>query len=157
MKKYQIINAKPEDAKIVKEYKKDTLFQYAKNISKEEKNKIETYIKESIAKEIKNYKIIKEKQNSIGAYLITKYLDGVLLDEIYIEKPYRNKKIGTQIIKRIQKEQNIIYLWVYKKNEKAVKLYHKLSFQIIEETETRYFMKYKKEKIKKNNPFSCFF
>lgn len=152
MKKYQIINAKPEDAKIVKEYKKDTLFQYAKNISKEEKNKIETYIKESIAKEIKNYKIIKEKQNSIGAYLITKYLDGVLLDEIYIEKPYRNKKIGTQIIKRIQKEQNIIYLWVYKKNEKAVKLYHKLSFQIIEETETRYFMKYKKRKNQEKQP-----
>lgn len=35
-----------------------------------------------------------------------------------------------------------IYLWVYKQNKKAIKLYKRLGFKIINETDTRYFMKH---------------
>lgn len=67
-----------------------------------------------------------------------------MLDEIYIEQEYRNKGIGTDIIKNVINENDIIYLWAYKENTKAISLYKKLSFNIIEETESRYYMKYSK-------------
>lgn len=39
---------------------------------------------------------------------------------------------------------DVVYLWVYKENEKAISLYKKLGFNVIEETESRYYMKYNK-------------
>lgn len=48
----------------------------------------------------------------------------ILLDEIFIEEEYRIKGIGTRVIKEIINELNTnIYLWVYKENAKASKLY----------------------------------
>ena len=68
----------------------------------------------------------------------------MLLDEIYIEKNYRNKGIGSDILKKITQENNIVYLWVYKLNTRAISLYKRLKFNIIDETENRYYMKYSK-------------
>ena len=80
----------------------------------------------------------------IGCLLLTNKDDGKLLDEIYLEKVYRNKGIGTEIIRDILSNNDIVYLWVYKKNDKAISLYRKLGFNVIEETESRYYMKYNK-------------
>ncbi len=41
---------------------------------------------------------------------------------------------------------DIIYLWVYKKNSKAISLYKKIGFKIIDESESRYYMKYNSQK-----------
>ena len=57
-----------------------------------------------------------------------------ILDEIYLEEEYRNKGIGTDIIENILKINTIVYLWVYKKNIKAISLYKKMKFKIINET-----------------------
>ena len=70
--------------------------------------------------------------------------DGVLLDEIYLEDDFRNKGIGTSIIRNVLENSNNVYLWVYKDNIKAVKLYKRLLFNVIDETNTRYYMKYSK-------------
>lgn len=78
----------------------------------------------------------------MGCVLVTKNDDGVLIDEIYIEKEYRNNGIGTDIIKNILQNNTIVYLWVYKLNKKAISLYKKLELKIIKETETRYYMRY---------------
>lgn len=40
---------------------------------------------------------------------------------------------------------NKIYLWVYKENKNAISLYKKIGFNIIKETETRFYMIYSKE------------
>ena len=64
--------------------------------------------------------------------------------DIFVLKEYRNKGIGTDIIKNILKNNSIVYLWVYKKNIKAISLYKKMKFKIINETENRYYMKYSK-------------
>ncbi len=61
-----------------------------------------------------------------------------------IEEEYRNKGIETQIISNVLSNNSIVYLWIYKSNIKAIKLYEKLGFNIMENTEIRYFMKYSK-------------
>ena len=141
---YILVKSSNDDVDKLIEYKKETVFKYANNLSEEEKNKISNYINNNIASEIKNYCNIVIIDNIVGCLLLIDKEDGKLLDEIYLKKEYRNKGIGTDIIKNIIKENNIIYLWVYKSNTKAISLYKKLGFSIIQEEKTRYYMKYEK-------------
>lgn len=68
-----------------------------------------------------------------------------MLDEIFLETDFRNKGIGSDIINRILELNDIVYLWVYKDNINAIRLYKKFGFNIIYETDTRYYMKYLKQ------------
>jgi len=141
---YQLENATFENLNLLIEYKLHNILEYATDLSQEEVTKIHNYVNSHIPKQISNYKIIKLDTKIIGCLLVEKHLDGVILDEIFIEEEYRNKGIGTNIIHDILTNHSIVYLWVYKRNINAIKLYEKLGFHIIENTETRYFMKYSK-------------
>lgn len=145
--KYQVVNATKKDLCKLIEYKLDTIYKYVKNITQEEINRINEYVETSITKQLNNYKIIKINKDIIGCFLIVKKDDKLLLDEIYIESKYRNKKIGSTIINKILNDNQNIYLWVYKDNIKAWSLYKRFGFSIIEETENRYFMQYNSKKV----------
>lgn len=139
---YKLVKSKENDIERLIEYKKRTIYEYVENLSDEEINKINNYIPNIIPKIINNYYNIIVDENIVGCLLLTNKDDGKLLDEIYLEEQYRNQGIGTDIIKNILRQNNIVYLWVYKKNIKAIKLYKKLGFDIMEETDTRYYMKW---------------
>lgn len=145
--KYSLVDASIDDIDYLKQAKSNIIYTYANNLTEEEKNEINNYIDTSIPKELKEYKIILFNNKTIGCLLIKKQDNGVLLDEIYLEESYRSLGIGTEIIKNILDINNIVYLWVYKENKKAVSLYKRLSFIIIDETESRYYMKYQKSLI----------
>ena len=107
--------------------------------------KIDNYICKSVPTLIKEYKNIIYNKKIIGSILIRKIDDGLLLDEIFIEKEYRNKGIGSSIIKNYVLDNDYnLYLWVYKDNIKAFNLYKKLGFKIKEETDSRYYMEFQK-------------
>lgn len=138
--KYDLRNANNSDINYLKGVKANTIFSYATNLTSFEKDKINSYIDRQILLEVKNYKIIMSNDKIIGCYLVTKKDNDILIDEIFIEESYRGKGIGTNIINAILKEHNIVYLWVYKENVKAISLYKKLGFEVVEETQTRYYM-----------------
>ena len=142
--KYELVKSSSKDIDRIIEYKKRTIYEYEKNIKNEELDRINSYIISTISKLINDYYNIIVDNKVIGCLLITNKDDGILLDEIYLEKNYRNKGIGTNIIKHILTNNDIIYLWVYKENKKAISLYKRLGFYIIEETKSRYYMKYNK-------------
>ena len=142
--KYKLENASIKDIERIKKYKLNTIFDYAKDLDKNEIERINNYVNETIPKQIDEYKNIVLNNIIVGSFLITKNENGLLLDEIFIEEQYRNKGIGTSIIKDVvSKSNNNVYLWVYKDNIKAVNLYNKLGFNIKEETDSRYYMEYK--------------
>ena len=141
--KYNLINTTNKDTDYIKKSKLYNIFTYADDLQKDEVMRINNYVDENIPVEITDYKIIMCNKNKVGCLLVAKKDDGVILDEIYLEE-YRNKGIGTDIIKNILKINPIVYLWVYKKNIKAISLYKKMEFKIINETENRYYMKYSK-------------
>ena len=141
---YKLLKSSSNDVNRLIEYKKRTIYEYAKDLSAEEINKINRYITREVPKLINVYCNIMVDNKIIGCLLLTNKDDGKLLDEIYLEKVYRNKGIGTEIIRDILSNNDIVYLWVYKKNDKAISLYRKLGFYVIEETESRYYMKYNK-------------
>ena len=132
--KYNLINATNKDTDYIKKSKLYNIFTYADDLPKDEVMRINNYVDEHIPVEITDYKIIMCNKNKVGC----------ILDEIYLEEEYRNKGIGTDIIKNILKINPIVYLWVYKKNIKAISLYKKMKFKIINKTENRYYMKYSK-------------
>ena len=142
--KYNLINATNKDTDYIKKSKLYNIFTYADDLPKDEVMRINNYVDEHIPVEITYYKIIMFNKNKVGCLLVTKKDDGVILDEIYLEEEYRNKGIGTKIIMDILDNNDVVYLWVYKENEKAISLYKKLGFNVIEETESRYYMKYNK-------------
>ena len=139
---YKLTKSKDRDINRLIEYKKEIIFEFAKDLKDEEIIEINNYANKEVKKLIKDYCNIVVDNKIVGCLLLTNKNDGKLLDEIYLEKEYRNKGIGTNIIKGIIKDNDIIYLWVYKDNIKAISLYKKLSFNVILETESRYYMKY---------------
>lgn len=143
-KKYKLENASIKDIERIKKYKLNTIFEYAKDLNKEEVEKINNYVNKTISNQIFEYKNIVLNNIIVGSFLITKNENGLLLDEIFIEEQYRNKGIGTSIIKDVVSKSNSnVYLWVYKDNIKAFNLYNKIGFNIKEETDSRYYMEYK--------------
>ena len=142
--KYKLENASIKDIERIKKYKLNTIFEYAKDLDKEEVEKINNYVNKTISNQIFEYKNIVLNNIIVGSFLITKNENGLLLDEIFIEEQYRNKEIGTSIIKDVVSKSNSnVYLWVYKDNIKAFNLYNKIGFNIKEETDSRYYMEYK--------------
>ena len=142
--KYKLENASIKDIERIKKYKLNTIFEYAKDLNKEEVEKINNYVNKTISNQIFEYKNIVLNNIIVGSFLITKNENGLLLDEIFIEEQYRNKGIGTSIIKDVVSKSNSnVYLWVYKDNIKAVNLYNKIGFNIKEKTDSRYYMEYK--------------
>ena len=139
---YTLLNATNNDVNYIKNAKLYSIFNYVHDLSENEILRINNYVEKHIPGEICNYKIIISDSNRIGCLSILKKDDGIILDEIYIEEQYRNKGIGTNIIKDMLEINSIVYLWVYKENIKAISLYKKMKFKIINETETRYYMKY---------------
>ena len=140
--KYDLLNATNNDIDYIKKAKLYSIFKYAHDLSKDEILKINNYVEKHIPIEMIDYKIVIYDNRKIGCLLVTKKDDGAFLDEIYLEEEYRNKGLGTDIIKNILKINPIVYLWVYKENKKAISLYKKLNFKIIDETENRFYMKY---------------
>ena len=139
---YKLIKSSCKDIERLIEYKKKTIFEYSKDLSEEEINKINNYVENNTPKLLENYLNIIVNEKIVGCLLLTNKDDGILLDEIYLEEEYRNKGIGTDILSNVLKNNNVVYLWVYKENIKAIDLYKKLGFNIIDETYSRYYMKY---------------
>ena len=146
---YKIIRSSTKDIALLKEYKKKTIYEYAKGLSDNEIANINNYIDREVHTLLENYYNIIVNNKIIGCLMLTEHDDGKLLGEFFIEEAYRNQKIGTSILKNIINDNNHVYLWVYKENIKALSLYKRLGFKIKEETETRYYMEYS------NNPKNC--
>ena len=137
---YNLTKADDDDFDFVKRAKTITIFDYAKNISYEEKEQILSYVDRFTNKFLKDYRIIKNQNEKMGVFLVRDYEDGVLLDEIFLLPQYRNLGIGSDIIKNELEKHNKVYLYVYKENEKAVNLYKRLGFHIFEDKNERYLM-----------------
>ena len=141
---YKLVKASKKDIPRLIQYKKDIIYMYSKDLAEDERNKIDEYVITSLNETIKDYFNIIVDDKIIGSVCIKDLENAKLLDEIYLEKEFRNKGIGTDIIRKIIENNKNVYLWVYKKNKKAVLLYKRLGFTIEEETESRYYMNYYK-------------
>ena len=141
---YKLVKASKKDIPRLIKYKKDIIYMYSKDLAEDERNKIDEYVITSANEMFEDYYNIIIDDKIIGSILLKDMPQGKLIDEIYIEKEFRNNGIGTDIIRKMLENNRNIYLWVYKENSKAVLLYKRLGFIIVDETDSRYYMKYDK-------------
>ena len=141
---YKLVKASKKDIPRLIKYKKDIIYMYSKDLAEDARNKIDEYVITSVNEMFKDYYNIIIDDKIIGSILLKDMPQGKLIDEIYIEKEFRNNGIGTDIIRKMLENNRNIYLWVYKENSKAVLLYKMLGFIIVDETDSRYYMKYDK-------------
>ena len=141
---YKLVKASKKDIPRLIQYKKDIIYMYSKDLAEDERNKIDEYVITSVNEMFKDYYNIIIDDKIIGSILLKDMPQGKLIDEIYIEKEFRNNGIGTDIIRKMLENNRNIYLWVYKENKKAISLYNRLGFIIVDETDSRYYMKYDK-------------
>lgn len=136
---YELKKASREDYFQLCEYKKKSIFENAGEMDCTEKEKICKFVEKAVSENIEEFQNILVDGKVVGC-VRHKYVNSrIFLDDIYIEEAYRGRGLGRSIIRGIMRE-GIVYLWVYKSNEKAVSLYKKLGFEVEEEDEDRWKM-----------------
>lgn len=130
---YKIVDANDKDVDILTSIKLVTMIddEMDKVLSYNEKNKIRKSVDKNIERTCELYKIIYVDNKIAGAYLVLPYEDGYIIDEIYLFEEYRNNGIGTSVLKDIIKEYNTLYIWVYKNNIDAIRLFKNIGFMLV--------------------------
>ena len=139
---YTLKTANIKDISLLETWKLQTVLDYAGKLSIEEQEKISNYVHNEVLEYLHFFELIEVSSSIVGCVLVRPYQDGYLLDEIYLEKEYRNLGIGSSILKDKTMQFSPLYLWVYKDNKKAISLYKRIGFLVKEETATRYFMEF---------------
>lgn len=144
MLNYNIVNADEKDIEILTSIKSVTMIDDVmdEKLSPNEKIKIKQSIAINIRENYREYKLVYIENKIVGAYIVLPHLDGSLIDQLYLFSDYRKKGIGTDIINKIKEEYRKVYVWVYKTNEKAVKLFKRLGFNIHEDNGRILILKY---------------
>lgn len=140
--KYCLVKASHSDIEYLKRAKFESIFQYAHDLCEDEISKIHCYVNEHMKMDVENYQLIYVEKNVVGCLLVVSKENEVMLDEIYLDEKYRNLGIGSNIIRKVIAKNKNVYLWVYKANTRAISLYRKLGFQIVEETKDRFRMRH---------------
>jgi len=107
--------------------------------------KIETNIQE--------YQRVIVDDEVAGYYRFYQDGDKMELDDLYVFPEYRNQQIGTRVIDKCLAETDLpVYLYVFIKNTKAVALYERLGFRVIETIkDSRYIMQEDGRKSRREN------
>ena len=134
-------NATTCDIEIIFQLNKKLIEKY-EDISKIDYKKVLEWVRKKIESNINEYTCIFENDNKVGYFYFHKVEEKMEVDDLYIFKEYRNRGIGTEILKKCISETNLpIFLYVFTKNTKAVSLYEKLGFKVVENIkDSRYVM-----------------
>ncbi len=114
------------------------------DVEKIDYEKVLAWVRRKIEKSIEEYTTVYENDEKVGYYHFYKNQDGEYeLDDLYIFPKYRNKGIGSGIIEKCcSSVDEAVMLYVFIKNERAVALYKRLGFTVVEEVSgSRYIMK----------------
>ncbi|MGN1344317.1 MAG: GNAT family N-acetyltransferase [Traorella sp.] len=117
------------------------------NIENMDYEKVLIWVKKKIENDIHEYTTIYVDDMKAGYYHFIKNEDGEFeIDDLYIFSEFQNKGIGTTVIHKCFLEANApVILYVFIKNQRAVALYKRLGFEIINTIkDSRYIMKYDK-------------
>lgn len=114
------------------------------NIDSIDYDKVLKWVHRKIESSIDEYRVVFMSGEKAGYYHFYLNQSGDYeLDDLYVFPKYRNKGIGTEIIKKCcSSVSTSILLYVFINNKKAVELYQRLGFEIIQTVnDTRYLMR----------------
>ena len=93
--------------------------------------KVLGWVRNKIESNISKYICVYCEKDKVAYYCLNSQSDGWELDDLYVVAPYRGRGIGSQILSRcIEQTQGNLYLYVFKENLDAIRLYEKFGFTV---------------------------
>ena len=135
--------AKNSDIESIYQLCKQLIDDY-ENVKKIDYDKVLQWIHKKIENSVDEYTVVSVDNKKAGYYHFYKNEDGEYeLDDLYIFSEYQNQGIGSGIIKKCCNSIDApIILYVFIKNQRAVSLYKRHGFEIIETlNNSRYIMR----------------
>lgn len=132
-----------EDISPIYELCKQLILDY-ENLETIDFPKVTDWVKRKIEKTIEEYTVVYVDERKAGYYHFYKNDDEKYeIDDLYIFPEFQNKGIGSEIINKCCTSVNEpVVLYVFIKNKRAVSLYERLGFEVVENIhDSRYIMK----------------
>ncbi len=139
MLKYEIKNAKEKDIDILSSMRLVTMLneEMDRGLSPLEKNKVHQQIVQDVSVHFEDYQLVYSNHKVVGAFLLVPYLDGKMLDMLFLFDEYRRQGLGTSLIHTFKEQTNKLYVWCYKKQKELISFFKKLGFVMTVEQGSR--------------------
>jgi GNAT superfamily N-acetyltransferase len=131
-----------EDVPVIFAMAKELIDTY-EDISAIDYDKVISWVLNKICKNISDYQCVFLKGTKVGYYRLCKEAEQTELDDFYILPPFRGQGIGTAVLQHcIDTTNTPMFLYVFRKNLGAIKLYARKGFSVSEEAgKTRYILR----------------
>ena len=139
------VSANQEDIIVLYDFNKRLINEY-EDLTKIDYDYVLKWIYHKIEKHIDEYYKVYLDDICVAYYRFI-LVDGKMeLDDLYVLEAYRNQGIGTKIVQKCINSTDLpVYLYFFRKNYRAVKLYERLGFKIVDEIkDSRYIMEYQR-------------
>ncbi len=137
----EYISAQQRDLPLLFALNKELIDQY-EDLSAIEYDKVLSWVGKNLEKMLPHFRKILRDGTPVGFFCLC---DGEL-DSLFIFPEFQGLGIGTQVIRDCQTNSPSLFLFVFRKNTRAVSLYQKLGFQITKRVgQTRYIMEWKNQ------------
>lgn len=133
------------DAKEIFRLNRELIDRY-ENVARIDYAKVMKIVQSGIKEHIREYQRIMRGGETAGYLHVTENPDSFELEDLFLYPKFQNRGIGTAIMQKIlASSQKPVLLYVFVRNEGAVRLYKRLGFEVVETVkETRYRMVYKR-------------
>lgn len=128
----QYCAAEPEDISVIFN-QCETLIRTYEDTAAIDLPKVLAWVENKIRANIDQYVCVKMDDRKVAYYHLEKGNTEAELDDLYVLPQFRGKGIGTQILRDCIATMNLpIFLYVFKNNADAIRLYQRVGFEITE-------------------------
>ena len=134
--------AEQEDIPVILAMSKALIDQY-EDVASIDYPKVLQWVQNKITENIRQYRCIYANKEKVGYFRLILGETETELDDLYVLPAFRNQGIGTAVLQHcISITHTPIFLYVFKKNTEAIKLYSRIGFSVSEEVgKTRYILR----------------
>ena len=142
----EFMPAGPEDLELLFQLNKQLIDTY-EDTAAIDYDRVLTWVHKNLEQTLPHFTRVLWNEETAGFYALTPVEDKTELDSLFVLSPFQNRGIGTQILRRcMEMTQTPLFLYVFRRNTDAIRLYERLGFRITKEVgQTRYIMEYAKQ------------
>lgn len=110
-------------------------------------DRVLSWVRNNIAAQLPHFRRVLADGELAGYFCLCPGDDAWELDSLFVFPEFQNRGIGTKIIRHCQAQsEDPLFLYVFKDNTGALRLYKRLGFEIVREArKTAYVMEFKKQ------------
>ena len=122
-----------EDIPVIFAMAKDLIDSY-EDTATIEYDKVIGWVLNKVSQNITDYQCVVMDGVKTGYFRLSPEDGQIELDDLYILPEYRGRGIGTSVLERcISETQTPLFLYVFKRNQGAIRLYRRMGFYVSEE------------------------